>query len=49
MSSPTTGPDGDVLVLGADLAGAGPADLLIRDGRCSGGADPQRDGMAMSA
>ena len=26
-----------------------PHGLLIRDGRCSGGADPQRDGMAMSA
>ena len=26
-----------------------PHGLLIRDGACSGGADPQRDGMAMSA
>ena len=32
MSSTTSSPTGDVLVVGADLAGAGRGDLLIRDG-----------------
>jgi len=41
-SSPTSAPtSGDVLVLGADLAGTGPGDLLIRDGRF---ADPRDAG-----
>jgi len=42
MTSPTSAPTGaDVLVLGADLAGAGPGDLLIREGRF---ADPRDAG-----
>ena len=32
MSSTTSSPTGDLLVVGADLAGAGRGDLLIRDG-----------------
>ena len=41
MTSPTspTGPDRDVLVRGADLAGAGRGDLLIRAGRFADPAD----------
>jgi dihydroorotase len=48
--SPTSHQTGtDVLVLGADLAGAGPGDLLIRDGRFADPADAAPDARRVDA
>jgi len=49
MSSPTSGGTGDVLVLGADLAGRGAADLLIRDGRFADPHDAHPDAHRVDA